>query len=222
MVKPVKKKPVSKNGLRAAHPKKVKSEYIKKFWREWDKPDKAKKLLIVNSEWHRKVWAVSPTVLATVRIFTGKNSNKEARMYVKNSRVFEKRIMSAKPEKFVLQPVEFLGSNEGKLLERVYRGVDLNHLKLKKSTPRYLASLKRRLKRKGIDLEKESDFLRVNKAAEEAFEEINKILKTKLKEKLPILRVNCLLLDFDPKTGKVLIASVDHGNPPSKKEGLTP
>ncbi|MFA4855938.1 MAG: hypothetical protein WC634_05130 [archaeon] len=199
--------------IRAFPPKTVALARIKKFWKEWQNPEKARQELLPGTPWHRKVLALSPTTLATVRRF---RNPEEARQYVINTLNIERTVREANPKKFALQQVQFFSRKGNLLLERVYpaQSVDFVLNVLRKS--RHSEALKRKLKRKGINLNNSEHYLRFEDAVQQAYEELLKIEKTKLQTR--IHPVNILVLDFDPATSRVLFAIIDHELPPSIKE----
>lgn len=204
-------KPRQRTGLKLFPTKKLDRKYIRDFWKNWQKPERARKKLFLSG---REVLRVSPTTLGTVRKF---RTTEEARAYVRNTMLIEKTIMDEKPKTFELQPVQFFSRKDSLLLEGVYRGPDVNAFMFPElKEPRYLESLKKRLKRKGIDLDKKEVFLKIKKIVSKAYEELLRIEVAKM----PIATEACnlLFLDFDPKTKKVLFAIVDHEQPRSIQE----
>lgn len=140
--------------VRQFKPRKVKREDIGRFWESWGaQRRKGKRLISESSLWSRSVFAFSPSILVTVRRF---ENVERASRYVLNSRKNEQQIINAKPKSFDIQPIEFIDRREANLLERVYPGPDCYQFGFREG--RYSGALKRRLKRKGIDLDKKSGF----------------------------------------------------------------
>ncbi len=196
------RKPAVRKGtsLKQYKAKKVKPDYVKKFWREWKSPEKVGKHLLPKTCWGRKVWALSLTTLVTVRRFSNKTN---AKIYVKKSKAIERKIMKANPQHFVLQPIQFFGIRRGQVLERVYPGSNYMHLNAaRKDIVRYKNLLQRKLKRKGTSIQKADKMIGV------AVKELQKIQQEN--NILPAYKSNILVLDFDPKTGKTMLAIIDH------------
>jgi len=202
-----KRLPKRRTDLKIFQPKTVKPEHVERLWREWQKPEKPKKRLVDGySQCGRKVWALSPTLLATVRRF---GTPEQAKEYIEHSKQVEAEVMEANPKKFVLQPTQFIDVRGANILERVYPGPDCLHFRLSRrslgSNPRYFAALKRRLERKGINLDKQAQLFEMERIVYEAFLELRELGASGIREE-----INTLFLDFDPKTQKVLFAIIDH------------
>jgi len=198
-------------GLKIFKPKKIGLHSIRKAFRDLNNKSKPTAKLVLR-DWHKRtVFAISPAMTATAREFKTKE---DAVKYTKNQRKVEKTITESNPKTFKLQPVQFLGRKEKILLERVYHGPSFIEFYFKRG--RYYKNIKRRLKEKGIDLNKEENFIRVSRSIEKTEKELQKILmKTDLlySSKPEILidfkSDNFLFLDFNPKTNKVLLAFID-------------
>jgi len=199
--------------LRVWADKAVAPEQVQAFWRKVGSGEKVQKRLLPGTKWARDVLAVSPSALTTVRRFYGE---KNAALYMRNSRLIVERLMAENPRTFVIQPVQFISRHGSMVLERVYPGVDMEHFG--KRIGRYFWVLQRRLQRKGIDLGNERQFRRVKDALENAYKEAQEIRKRCGGLDFTTSKQNYLLLDFDPTTRKVLLAIIDHEFPGSKTE----
>jgi hypothetical protein len=197
-------------------PKKVKPELIEKFWREWEeqharepKEEDKRRERLASKPWTRTVWALSPSVAVTVRRF---RSEEFAKKYMESQREIEKTIIKKiNPVHFSLLPVQFFGRRGPNILERVFPGPDVFHFEYKDG--RYYRALKRRLKRRGINLDDPKDYRLVERAALRALGEL-----TKKYRRIAVIDVNVIFLDYDPRTRKALLAIVDHELPDSIKE----
>jgi len=197
--------------------KKIQRKEIEKAWRDWQAGRRQRERLIPHSNkasflWQRVVFALGHSTLVTVRRFP---SIKGAVFYMKHSKHIDKELMASNPKKFVLQPVQFFSRRGANILERVYPGPDFHMLQYKHG--RYYEALKKRLKRKGINLDKKEDYLRVFNAFNDGRNEAIRIAQRKgLVFNLEI--PNMLVLDFDPKTEKVVLGFIDRETPMSIQE----
>lgn len=201
--------------LRRFPPKKVARTFVERFWRSWQSRRGPDRMLVPNSGWNRKVWALSPTTLTTIRRF---DNSSETHEYIKNQRALEKEIMKAKPRKFDLRPLQFFAQNNGKILERVYPGVDISQFEMG-LTARYSNQLRRRLYRKGIDISNEGELKKIKNELSSAEKELRKIINESPNffKYYDTMSCNILFLDYDQQTGKFLFAMVDHANPASRR-----
>lgn len=185
----------------------VEKKHIKTFWKLSEKKYTRGKILHPSSGWDREVYALSPTQLVTVREF---ETAKDAKQYVENSNEIIQKSNNQKPKHYLLQPIQFFNIKGKRILERVYPGPSIYAFSYKKG--RYYGMLKQRLTRRGIDLDKRSDYQRVRTAVDKAHSELianssNLIEDTSIG--------NFLVLDFNPETEQVLLGVIDFANPES-------
>ncbi len=204
--------PAKHPALRIFPRKKIGKRRIGLFWADWEQGKRARGIL-VPSYWKRKVMAISGTALVTVRRFPGPG---KAREYAKNQMMVEREIMMMNPKHFVLQPVQFFGIRGNNLAERVYPGPDCKHFS--RGEGRYFNALKKRLKRKGIDMA--TDYRKLSHILYEAMKELQGIGYIMRKKGIGISAIhnNFLVLDFDLEGKKALIAIIDREYPASLPE----
>jgi len=190
-------------------PRDVSRARIDGFWEAFESGEKRGGQL-ADYTWKRKAFSLSPTSLATVRSF---RTPVEALQYQKNSDKFRQEIMKKKPKHFTLQLVQFFDRKGDHLLERVYTGPNL--VDFSDSVGRYYGFLKQRLKKKGIDLDDPKQFTEMNKKLGKAFKELEGLFFPLSKHGNGLDDVNTLILDYDPKTKKFLLALIDHEHPQS-------
>ncbi|MDO8647702.1 MAG: hypothetical protein Q7R70_04785 [Candidatus Diapherotrites archaeon] len=200
-------------------PKKtVSRERLDSFWTDWRVGKRVKKFILPMFN-ARQVVAVSPSVLGTVRRF---RSDDQARVYWHDADKVNKIVKLLKPKTFNLLPIQLLDLNGSNILERIYLAPTISDIEgeIKGGIfqNRHFKHLAARLERKNVPIEK------VWKACEKAAEEADKISKIegqKLHGASFYLfdshKSNILVLDYNPKTKKVLLGLVDIGG--SIKEG---
>ncbi len=195
-----------RNALRVFPDKKVSRKYIAEFEESWQDGNRAKrKLSGYPTFWKREVIRFSPSTVVTVRKF---RSTESAIAYMKNQRIIERKMAKSNLKHAVIQPIQFFGRSGKNVFERVYTGVDFHSFK-GKSGHNYPA-LKRRLKRKRIDLDKQRDYEKIEKIVNDTRGELYGVVSSSSS--------NVLILDVDPKGKKVLIGVIDHESPPSIRE----
>lgn len=201
--------------FRAFPHKRVRLEQIEATWRELSGRI-SRQITSETSFWKRKYFALSPTVLATVRRFY---NHTLARKYIENSVQLEQRLMGLNPKHFVVQPVQFFSVNGSNVLERVYPGPNARDFLLNIRDSKFFNLLKSRLKRKGIDLDLGQHFEMVKESLQKARHEFLETVEgMKMGNSASTAYFNIVLLDFDPQSRKVLLAFVDTENPSSIPE----
>jgi hypothetical protein len=203
--------------------KRVPQAKIKQFWTDFDAGKKEHGIFVtkkdgstrikprppyfhVDSPWKRKPVTVTQGVLGTVRTF----------LSVDNLRMFVNRVNRTNKlaktqfQHFILQPTEILAIDRKNLriLERAYPATVLDNainLKSTKEETRYSWILKRKLK--GLPRAK---LQKIKIAIETGYKEYRKTL---LKENImtDFESPNILVIDFDLKTMKPILAQIDHG-----------
>lgn len=152
--------------------------------------------------WKREPVAVTPTVLGTVR-----NFRKEETLidFLSRVKACNDRFKSAKT--FDFQPTHVLSVDAEKLrlLEHVFRAPAIHNILERDRNALYQDALYNRLHRKQVDFEE--FFEAVRRAHNEILQHVD--IQT---FHLEPFGVNLLVLDYNPKTKKPLIAFVDQGS----------
>lgn len=158
----------------------------------------------------RKVVAISRSVAGTVRAF---ESGVEARRYVRNCRLIAKVINSmarSRNENLEVLPIQILDIKDNKILERVYpRPSCLVVYSMSPGLPwpgRYAKSFFDSMKRKGISQEEVKEAVTV---AHGKLKDIKWDMLRANKSDFDSADSNILVLNYDPKTKKVLFGLVD-------------
>jgi hypothetical protein len=211
------------------------------LWKDLEKRKKKQLLPNARDKWLRTYFASSPSTLATIREF---GTAFAAKQYIKDATHFEEKIVASKPKNFVLLPAQVFGVKGNKIIERVYRSPSMEGLLPKpagnKENPnyssRFLRNLKKRLLKKGINIDNPKERKRFEEALLSAHRELFQLkkriveedtkalqltlranLSNKKFEKIPLKPAydintgNVLVHDYDPKTGKVIISIIDLG-----------
>jgi len=170
---------------------------LEAFWKDFEAGKRIGERLTPSRG--RKVIAVTPTVLGTVRRF---KSVAEAENYARKADTFLTTIKRANPKNFELLPIQFFGIKGKNLLERVYLAPTVSDFQLKEG--RYINWFIERMKNKGIS------YKEANKASNKACDELGVIVK-KHHLNIDTNATNVLVLDYDPKTRKILFGLIDVG-----------
>lgn len=147
---------------------------------------------------NRKVFAIKKGVLATERVF---KSKQDAQKYIRLVKRFEKFVLKNKPQ-FELVPNEFFHVKDNTVIERVFTGVSFEDMAY---NPRYLPFLKRRVNGKINHIA----FLEEIRKATVDLAIIRQLFKTQTNISLDIASNNIIILDYNTKTKKVVLAFVD-------------
>lgn len=177
--------------------KQVSRERLDAFWKDFEAGKRVTKRL--TPIYGREVVAVSPAMLGTIRRFESEAAAKE---YIKKSSALFNAIKQINPKNFDLQPIQFLDRKGPNLLERVYLAPNIADLMLERG--RYFNKFMRRMGSKGVS------YLEVKIASHKAFGELDEIT-FKRQIQMDFNPANFLVLDYDPKTRKVLFGLVDIG-----------
>lgn len=157
-------------------------------------------------KWRREPVAVTPSVLGTVRTFDNQDVMDS---FLRRVRSTNSLFRSAR--KFDFQPTYILGIRGLELLEQVFRAPNIANLKWRETQGGlYLSVLMKKLQRKQVDMNRfatavEAAMVEAKKLVHDKSIELNKGIHGDLQD------VNILVLDYNPKTNKPLLAFVDHG-----------
>ena len=196
-------------------PKKVSEKYIADFWKRHSNGKINSRQLVLNRV--RRYYAISPTILGTVRRFP---NALDLREYIGHATSSVKKINALKPKNFELMPAQVLDIDYKKnyALERVYQRpsveqvlgekrikifVDLKKEEnFEKQSMPFLNSFKARMQEKGIKFEE------VKKSVKKAFIEFERKAE-KLGLNIDSHNSNILVIDYNPGTKKVVFAVID-------------
>jgi hypothetical protein len=185
--------------------KKLSPEQRRQFWGRFGAGEiKENNKRLFASGWRRAPVFASPSLMGTVRKFSSREDLLE---HIKSVSRMNRFGMQTKFETFEFQPTQILALDRKNLqtLERVYRAP--NGRQILEENPEngfgspFGKQFWRKMQQKGVGLEE------LKKAFNNAYTEI----WTKIYVHFDLQRTNILVLDFDPKTKKPLIAIVDHG-----------
>ena len=181
--------------------KKIARERLNAFWRDYKKGKRVRKLISPYSKYNnRQVIAVTKTVIGTVRVFRSETGAKE---YAKITKGVFESIKKANPKTFELHPIQILDIRGKNVLERVYLTPSILDIKCSWFENRkYLTDFVKRINKKGIPLKK------IEEKIYEAYMELQSIRVEKALN-FDHGENNVLVLDYNPKTKKVLLGLVD-------------
>lgn len=197
--------------MRVIPRKRVSPEQVRRFWADYDAHGRrsTRILRFFRGGRFRQPVAFSASLLGTVRLFYDRRHlmfflNKVNRL----NRFFRDR----KQEHFVFQPVQILHIDRKnfRLVERVYRFPNVDQIITPPMEGTYGFSLYQRLvekmKKKGVS---HSEWWH---AVMKAYDEYSNMVDYQSDIYLDVRKANTVVLDYDPKTKKVLLAQVDPGS----------
>jgi len=167
-------------------------------------PDWIRKGQIVNYKDNRLVFPITKSVLGTIRIFYESHLNK----YLKKTNAFYKIVEKHKNnfKNFEIQPINILGvkklkTGEYALLEKVYSSVSISDIySNRKNRNRYFTFGSKFFKNRNIDVTT-PEFDKLLQDTHSEYKEVFKQIDSNTE--------NILVLDYNPKTKKLLLGPID-------------
>jgi len=184
-------------------PKIIQEKTINEFWENYLQ-NKIRKKEIRTGYTLKTVYKTSPSTMGIVREFPNPQYFQE---YLSNAKEIRQKIMKCKPQYFEIQPIQIISTHHTNLrnyiMERVYPSMSIFAIRhVTQPQNNLMKMFLRKMKNKNVN------FKELKQETEKGLDELSQLLaKNKINCSVPAN--NVLVLDYNPKTKKVLFGIVD-------------